>query len=126
MENANCLELRQELPFHSRINLQSKLVCRFQADGTLTYANDSYCRYFGKQQKEIVGHNFMQFVAPEDMVKIHQNIEILSQTKTYLTLEYRIVAPDNSIRRQQWTFRTLLDSAGNISEFHATTLEAVN
>lgn len=126
MGNISCLEHRREVSYHERNMPQSTLVCRFQADGTLTYANDLYCCYFGKQRKEIVGNSFLQFVAPEDTLKIHQHLETLRETKTYLVFDYRVIMPDRSIHRQQWTFRTLLDSEGNISEFHATGKELPN
>jgi PAS domain S-box-containing protein len=126
MGNASCLELHRETMYRYHTMEHSKLVCRFRTDGTLTYANDLYCRYFGKQLRDVIGNSVMQFVAPEDTAKIHQHIEILSKTKTFLSLDYQIIAPDSTIRRHQWTFRTLLDSAGNISEFHATGRELAN
>lgn len=121
MGNADYLEFSRGIShrYHHHM-LRNKLVCRFRADGTLTYANDLYCRYFGKHPGDIAGNNFLHIVAPEDKAKIHEHIAILSRTKTSLILDYHIITPDGGIRRQQWTFRTLLDSAGNISEFHAT------
>lgn len=46
------------------------LICRFRKDGTLTFVNKYYCRYFNKAAEELVGHNFFNFIPEEEREKI--------------------------------------------------------
>ena len=38
------------------------LICRFLPDGTLTFVNDHYCRYFNAHHDDLIGQNFFQFI----------------------------------------------------------------
>ena len=46
---------------------QTEVVCRFRADGTLTFVNDIYCRVFGLARGELLGRTWRPFVHPDDM-----------------------------------------------------------
>ena len=37
---------RSEANYRAIVNDQTELICRFLPYGTLTFANDAYCRYF--------------------------------------------------------------------------------
>lgn len=52
------------------------LICRFLLNGTLSFVNSFYCRYFGKTYEELVGNNFFQFIPEEDREKV----QIISNT----------------------------------------------
>ncbi len=42
------------------------LVCRYTPDTTLTYVNDAYCQFFGRQRSELLGKSFLIFAPEED------------------------------------------------------------
>ena len=37
--------------FKAMLDDQTEFVCRFRPEGTLTYVNEAYCRYFGKKRQ---------------------------------------------------------------------------
>jgi PAS domain-containing protein len=57
-------QLEQELRhseerYRAVVEDQTDLICRFVADGTITFVNDAYCRYFGKTREELLGSNLL-------------------------------------------------------------------
>jgi PAS domain S-box-containing protein len=112
--------LRQsEARYRAIIEDQTELICRFQPDGTLTFANDAYCRYFNKQRSELMGHNFMPVILEEDRELVTQTFSSLSVEQPIVTYEYRVVLPSGETRWQQWTDRALFNNAGSLLEFQA-------
>lgn len=95
------------------------LICRFLPDGTLTLVNDRYCRYFNRKREELVGQNFFQFIPEEDRAKVRDHFMSLSKDRSMTTYEHKVIAPDGSIRWQQWTDRALIDKTGNVKEYQS-------
>ena len=56
--------LRQsQAQYRSVVEDQTELICRFLADGTYTFVNDAYCRYFERSSPdELIGQKFWQFL----------------------------------------------------------------
>jgi PAS domain S-box-containing protein len=98
---------------------QTELICRFLSDGTLTFVNDVYCRYFGKQREDLIGQSFIPFILDEDRDGVLQKIASLSYENPVITYEYRVVTPDRTVCWQQWTNRAICDSQDSIIEFQA-------
>src|SRR5262245_34890963 len=48
--------------YRSVVESQTELICRYLPDTTLTFVNDSYCRYFGKTQEELIGAKFLELI----------------------------------------------------------------
>lgn len=112
--------LRQsEARYRAIIEDQTELICRFKPDGTLTFVNDTYCRYFSKQRSELMGHKFMPVIPEEDQESFTQKFSSLSLEQPIVTCEHRVILPSGDIRWQQWTNRALFDDSGNILEFQA-------
>ena len=45
---------------------QMELVCRYLPDCTLTFVNQTYCRYHEKNREELIGKSFLPSVRPDD------------------------------------------------------------
>ncbi|KYF70260.1 anti-anti-sigma factor [Sorangium cellulosum] len=127
-------ELEQELAEKRRVEIalresearyrgivedQTELICRFRMDGTLTFVNDVYCRYFDKTQEELVGHRFTPLVPDEDRLLLDQQFAKLGPDNPIVHTEHRVVRPDGSIRWMHWTNRAPLGEGGPDAEFQA-------
>lgn len=113
--------LRQsEEHYRAIIEDQTELICRYLPDFTITFANEAYCRYFGKTREELIGRKFMPLVPEEDRLKIKEHFASLGPDNLVATHEHRVIDRDGQIRWQQWTNRTILDDAGDIIEFQGT------
>jgi PAS domain S-box-containing protein len=112
--------LRQsEARYRAIVEDQTELICRFKPDGTITFVNDAYCRYFNKQRSELIGQTFLPTMPSHDRALITKNFRSLSQEHPTNTYEHRILLPSGEIRWQQWSDRALFDEQGNFIECQA-------
>ncbi|MGQ4648083.1 PAS domain S-box protein [Lyngbya aestuarii] len=112
--------LRQsEARYRAIVEVQTELICRFNTEEILTFVNDAYCRYFGKQHSELIGHNFIPNIPPEDQEIVTQAISDLSPEQPITTYEHRVILPSEQTRWQQWTNRGMFDHQGNLIEYQA-------
>ena len=70
------------------------LVCRFLPDGTLTFVNNSYCRYFSKTRDELLGANFFQFIPAQEREKVRKQYRSLTQESPAINYEHQVYTPD--------------------------------
>lgn len=120
---SRALEVRflrvKEKRYRSIVEGQVELICRFLPDGTVTYVNESICRYFGKKHEELIGHSFMPFIPVEDHEFVKKQIYSLNKDNSVITIEHRVIAPNGEIRWQRWTNHALFDEHNRIIEYQA-------
>jgi PAS domain-containing protein len=51
-----------EQRYRAVVEDQTELICRWLPDGTLTFVNGAYCRYFQKSPEELLGKSFMPLI----------------------------------------------------------------
>lgn len=110
---------QSEARYRAIVEDQTDLVCRFQPDGTLTFVNASYCRYFSQEREQLLGQNFLSFLPEADRRRCLPALMALGPANPVVTLEHSIMLPNDRCRWQQWIDRAILDSAGQLIEFQA-------
>ncbi len=95
------------------------MICRFLPDGTLTFVNDTYCRYFNKNKEDLINQNCLQFIPKEDHEKVKNQFMVLTIQNPIRTHEYQIIVHSDELRWQQWTDRALFDTQGNLIEYQS-------
>ena len=50
--------MESEHRYRNIVEDQTEMICRFRPDGTHVFVNMAYCRYFGLEREEIIGHRF--------------------------------------------------------------------
>lgn len=98
---------------------QTEFLVRWKPDGTRTFVNESYCRYFGKTREELIGSNFLLQVAEEDRERVRRKIASMTPTHSVLTDERRVIRPDGRIGWNEWTDRALFDEQGRLVELQS-------
>lgn len=112
--------LRQsEAHYRAVVEDQTELICRFWADGTFSFVNQAYCRYFDKTPEELIGHNFEPIVLEEDRPFVEEQIRSLSPENPVVTITNRVVLPNQQIRTHQWINRAIFDASGQLAELQA-------
>lgn len=112
--------LRQsEHLYRAIVEDQTELICRCLRDGTLTFVNEAYCRYFGKKREELVGQSFMSFIPQEDQGKAAQNLANLYPEKPVAIVEHQVITPNGEIRWQKWNERAIFDEQGQLMEIQS-------
>jgi PAS domain S-box-containing protein len=107
-----------EAKYRAIVEDQTELVCRFRPGGALTFANDAYCRYFGRTAEQLVGTPFPAPVAEADHGAAAPSHGFTAANPT-ATSEHRTVRPDGEVRWHQWTKRALYDADGRLQEYQA-------
>jgi PAS domain S-box-containing protein len=110
---------KSERLYRTIIQDQTDLICRFRPDGTLTFVNDAYCRYYGKTSEDLIGQIFMHQIPEEDQVMVHQKFSSLSRENPLISYPHRAVLPSGEVRWQRWTDRAIFDEEGRLSEFQS-------
>jgi PAS domain S-box-containing protein len=98
---------------------QTELICRFRPDGTLSFVNESYCRYFRKNREELIGKKFMPLIPESDQKKVLENITSLNPNDPVMTHDHRVVNPKGDICWHSWTNRAIFDDQNNLLEYQA-------
>ncbi|VBB43122.1 putative Histidine kinase [uncultured Desulfatiglans sp.] len=113
-------ELRKsETRYRAIVEDQTELICRFSLDGVLTYVNGAYCRYFGKEQEELIGNSFHPMIPEEERDLVIATLRSLTPQNPLITHEHRVITPGGDIRWHRWTNRLILDQNGNPYELQA-------
>jgi PAS domain S-box-containing protein len=115
MENA----LRKsEARYRAIVEDQTELISRFKPDGTLTFVNGAYSRYFGEHPEQLLGSRFWHHVPKHEQERLKKHIAGMDRDNPLSTIEHPVKTP-NGIRWQQWTDRAILDAEGQVVELQA-------
>jgi len=110
------LEKKSERQYRSVVEDQMELVCRYQPDCKITFANESYCRHHGKEPDEIIGQSFLPYLQPEDREKIFKFIKSADPNHPVVTINQRITNSNGETIWVEWCRRALFDNAGKLYE----------
>ena len=110
---------RSQAQFRSVVEDQTELICRFLPDGTYTFVNGAYCRYFGRTARELIGRQFLMFIPPGDPQASLEFLNQITPEHPQATREHQVLAPGGEVRWQQWTNRGLFDADGRLLEYQA-------
>jgi PAS domain S-box-containing protein len=110
---------KSEARYRAVVQDQTEVICRFTPDGTLTFVNDAYCRYFGKKPEELLGHKFMPLIPKEDHRQVEKHFASFSRANPVAEQEHRVIAPNGDVRWQRWINRAIFDAQGAIVEFQS-------
>lgn len=94
---------------------QTDLICRFLSSGEVRYANNAYCRYFGKAAEQIIGNDWRPVLHPDDVPHVERELARLTPEST-VTVETRVFAADGELRWLQFVKRALHDADGQLLE----------
>jgi two-component system, cell cycle sensor histidine kinase and response regulator CckA len=112
-------EMDSEGRYRAIVEEMPALVCQFLPDGTLTFANTHYCRYFNVEYEDLIGQNFFQFIPEEDRGQVRANYGSLTPENPVITYEHKVTAPDGTARWQRWTDRAIFDPHGKPLEYRS-------
>ncbi|HBG14097.1 MAG TPA: hypothetical protein DDW96_02040, partial [Synergistaceae bacterium] len=87
-----------ERKFLNIVEDQDEFIIRFQPDGTLTFANSSYCRRFGKKLEEILGECVFDHVDQAEATRLkREHFDRLTPENPTNTDESWSLLPDGQI-----------------------------
>jgi diguanylate cyclase (GGDEF)-like protein/PAS domain S-box-containing protein len=98
---------------------QTELISRLRADGTYLFANEVFCRFFGKSAAEIVGTTWHPLIHPDDSVRVCRELAALSPSQPVVMIENRLVSADGELHWLQFSNRGTFDTCGNLLEIQS-------
>ena len=129
---ANIKQLEEQLKNYSQelhqateryqaiVENHSDLIVRWKPDGTRTYVNDVYCRYWGITQEQALARNFLFHTPEEDRSEVEKHIVRLNSGMTDMETEvHRVIKPDGSLVWQEWTDKAIRDEWGKLVEIQS-------
>ena len=107
---------KTELRYEGIVEAQEELICRYDANLTLTFVNKAYRRYFDRD--DLVGRCFLELV-PESAHQIIKDYISNLKIGVPTTHEHEVKRPDGSIGWQQWTDLAIGDQQGRLVEYQS-------
>ncbi len=98
---------------------QTEVISRFRVDGTFTFVNDVFCRFFGKSSKELLGKRWHPVALSEDLGIIEEKLETLSEDNPIVIIENRVYSGSGEIRWMQFVNRGFFSQEGQLIEIQS-------
>lgn len=112
--------LESEARYRTIVADINELICRFLPDGTLTYVNDAYCRYYGKSREELIGTSFIPAADGDFPQRLREHFRSFTPENPTRTFEQYDLHPNGEKRWREWLDRAIFDQAGQLLEFQST------
>ncbi|MCX6690843.1 MAG: PAS domain S-box protein, partial [Methanoregula sp.] len=118
-ERAEEAMTESENRYRSVVEDQTEFICRFTPDGTLTFVNDAYCRYFDLKPEERIGKRHSVVLPPDDASLMKKHIQSLTLENFVGFIEHRIIIPSGEVRWHRWSDRAIFDNDGHVVEYQS-------
>ncbi len=102
-----------ETRYRAIVEDQTELLVRWRPDGTRTFVNDAYCRYYGQPRESLIGVDFFSLVVEEDRQQIRDKLARLTPASPLESDIHRVIKQDGSIGWQEWVDRGFFDELGS-------------
>lgn len=113
-------QIEQDRTFYQTIiSDQTEYIVRWKPDGTRTFVNDAYCRYFELTPEEAIGTSFVPLIAEEHRPYFYAKLERLTPNHPVEIHQQQVINPDGTLDWQQWTDRAVFDRQGNLTEYQS-------
>ncbi len=114
-------QIRQsERRFRSVVEDQTEFIVRWRPDGTRTFVNSAYCRFFGQSREELIGQSFFPLIVDEESrEQVRGLTAMLTPENPIAAYEHRVRRPDGSLAWTEWNDRAIFDGDGTLVEFQS-------
>jgi len=114
-------ELRKSAErYRAVVENQTEFIVRWKPDGTCTFVNDAYCRYWGISYEHALSIDFRSQIAEEDRSVIEEKFSRLKSGAVSVETDFhRVIKPDGSIGWQEWTGQVIRDEYGQVVEIQS-------
>jgi PAS domain S-box-containing protein len=108
-----------EARYRAVVEDQTELVARFLPDGSLTFVNEAFARYFRHKKEDLIGAKHFPAVPSEDQQLLRRHLAALNRANPTAQLEHRVLLPDGAERWVQRVDHALFDDTGTFTEFQS-------
>lgn len=105
--------------FRTVLEDQTEVVSRFRPDGSFTFVNDVYCRFFGRTQSDLETTDWRPRAVAEDVPLVEAKLQEISPTQPVVVVENRVFDAEGRIRWMEFVNRGCFDAAGRLVEIQS-------
>lgn len=110
---------KSEKQYRAVVENQTELICRHRPDSAFTFANEAYCRAYGKRLEDLLGKSFLPFLFPKTRRMVKKLFhELTPDNPNTLHIEEVLLA-DGELHWQQWSNRGIFDKKGRLIEIQS-------
>lgn len=117
-QTLNALSL-SEMRYRGVIETQTELICRFNPDTTLTFANEAFARYFQIDSEKLIGRKLSGLLQHNQKSELVEKVEKVCQHHRSVTFESQIEKGEEEAIWQQWTLQPIFDGEQKRLEIQA-------
>lgn len=110
---------RSEERYRKLVQDQTEVICRFLMDGTIIFANDVFCRFFGKSYDDLVGQKWTPVVHPDDVEMIQEKLKTMLPSNRVVLIENRVYSGKGDLHWMQFINRGFYDKKGTLIEIQS-------
>lgn len=107
---------REEALYRTVVDTQTEVVSRLRPDGSLTFVNDAYCRFFGRSRTSLLGQHWQRIVHREDVPHIERALARMTAAEPIVAMESRVVDGEGRVRWMEFVNRGFFDAQGELIE----------
>ncbi len=108
-----------EARFRVVVEDQTEFIVRWKPDGTHTFVNEAYCRYFEQSSEQLLGTSFLDLIAEEGRQALLDGLARLTPADPVAVHLHRQTKPDGTPAWLEWTARALYDEDGQLVELQS-------
>lgn len=111
---------RSETRYRAVVEEQTEMICRFTPGFIFSFANEAFCRFFGKKREDFLKRRIdPAFIHPDDIGRIRIQLEALTAEHPDVTVDQRVMLSDGVVRWVKWNIRGLYFTSGEIFGYQA-------
>src|SRR6185295_18707554 len=109
-----------EARYRAVVEDQTDLICRYRADGTITFVNDALCRTFERSREQFLGRTLYDVAPPVSHAEITAFLHAISKPPFRGENREHVLRRDSGeIAHIQWNDRAVIFDDGRPVEFQA-------
>lgn len=107
-----------EARYREIVDSQHEMVCRYRTDGTLTFVNQAYCRFFAKTSEELCGLSLFSLIPEPFHASTADAIRRAAQGER-IEQEHQVIQPGGTIGWHLWEDHPIYNEQGEVVEMQA-------
>jgi len=109
--------------YRSVINTQHEMICRFQPDSTISFANHACVRYLGKPIDQLLGKRFLDIIPVNDQPRFIKKLRQIAKDGKPSADKYMLETFEGQRYWHHWTIIPVYNQDGILEEFQAAGLD---
>lgn len=105
--------------YQAVVETQTEMICRFQPNGIVTFANQAMARYLHRPVEELIGVDISDCIPSHGQTSIPDDLAELTPESPVCTRLYEIRGSTDTPRWQRWTHQALFDAKGHPREYQS-------